>query len=93
MPATTSLDWRVHIHSDPAVLEGKPVVRNSRLSVEFLLGLFAGGWRFEEEVLDSYPRLSPEAIRAVFAFAAESMRERSFYTAALLPDEVARRLQ
>ncbi len=70
------MDWREHIHSDPAILSGKPVVKGTRLSVEFLLALFAAGWT-EEQVLDSYPTLDAEALRAVFAFAAEHVREES----------------
>jgi uncharacterized protein (DUF433 family) len=58
------------IVSDPEILCGKPTVRGTRLSVEFLLGLFADGWA-QEQVLDSYPSLTPEALRAVFAYAAE----------------------
>lgn len=72
------MDWREHIHSDPAILSGKPVVKGTRLSVEFLLGLFAAGWT-EEQVLKGYPNLTRESLRAVFAFAAESTRdERAF---------------
>jgi uncharacterized protein (DUF433 family) len=55
---------------DPRILRGKPTVRGTRLSVEFLLGLFADGWT-HEQVLESYPSLTPEALRAVFAYAAE----------------------
>ncbi len=62
--------WQDHIHSDAAVLAGKPVVRGTRLSVEFLLGLMAEGWT-EPEILENYPQLPPNALRAVFAFAAE----------------------
>jgi len=58
------------IVQDPAILGGKPTVRGTRLSVEFLLGLFADGWT-HEQVLESYPSLTPEALRAVFAHAAE----------------------
>jgi uncharacterized protein (DUF433 family) len=58
------------IVQDPGILGGKPIVRGTRLSVEFLLGLFADGWT-HEQVLDSYPSLTPEALRAVFAYAAE----------------------
>ena len=68
------MDWRDHIHSDPAILSGKPVVKGTRLSVEFLLGLFAAGWT-EEQVLEGYPNLAKESLRAVFAFAAETTRE------------------
>jgi uncharacterized protein (DUF433 family) len=37
-------DWHAYIHCDPQILMGKPVVRGTRLSVEFLIGLFAAGW-------------------------------------------------
>jgi len=50
----------------------------TRLSVEFLLGLFAAGWT-ETQVLESYPGLTSEGLRAVFAFAADCMRDLSFY--------------
>ena len=70
------MDWRTYIQSDPAVLTGKPVVRGTRLAVDFLLGLFAAGWT-HQQVLDSYPQLTPDALRAVFAFAAEAVRENS----------------
>ena len=70
------MDWRGHIHSDPEILSGKPVVKGTRLSVEFLLGLFANGWS-EDQVIENYPTLDAEAIRAVYAFAAEHVREES----------------
>ena len=73
------MDWWHYIHSDPEILGGKPVVKGTRLSVEFLLGLFAAGWS-EQQVLENYPTLTLEALRAVFAFAAESMREDIVYT-------------
>ncbi|MBI4743367.1 MAG: DUF433 domain-containing protein, partial [Actinobacteria bacterium] len=38
------MDWRKFIHSDPEILLGKPTVRGTRLSVEFILGLFAENW-------------------------------------------------
>ena len=72
------MDWREHIHSDPAILSGKPVVKGTRISVDFLLDLFANGWS-EEQVLEGYPNLTQDSLRAVFAFAAESTRdERAF---------------
>ena len=55
---------------DTAILGGKPIVRGTRLSVEFVLALFADGWT-QEQVLDNYAALTPEALRAVFAYAAE----------------------
>jgi uncharacterized protein (DUF433 family) len=38
------MDWQKYIHSDSPILLGKPTVKGTRLSVEFLLGLFAAGW-------------------------------------------------
>ena len=38
------MDWRGYIHSDPGILAGKPVMKGTRLAVEFILGLFAAGW-------------------------------------------------
>ncbi len=76
------MDWQGFIHSDPEVLTGKPIVRGTRLSVDFLLGLFAAGWT-PEQVLESYPGLTREALQAVFAFTAEAMREESFYAVRL----------
>jgi uncharacterized protein (DUF433 family) len=73
------MEWREYIHSDPEILRGKPVVKGTRLAVEFILGLFAADWK-EEEVLENYPTLSHEALQAVFAFAAECIREESLYT-------------
>jgi uncharacterized protein (DUF433 family) len=73
------MDWQPYIHSDPKILVGKPVVKGTRLAVEFLLGLYAAGWT-EAQILESYPTLTPEALRAVHAFAAESVQEERFYT-------------
>ncbi|MGQ9815055.1 MAG: DUF433 domain-containing protein [Candidatus Roseilinea sp.] len=71
-------DWRNHIHSDTKVLRGKPVVKGTRLSMDFLLGLLAAGWT-EQQILDSYPALTPDAVRAIFAFAADALRDQTTY--------------
>ncbi len=72
------IDWSKFIHSDPEILLGKPVIKGTRLSVEFILGLFAEGWT-EQQVLKNYPTLTTESLKAVFAFAADCMREESLY--------------
>ncbi|MEA5603122.1 DUF433 domain-containing protein [Nostoc sp. UHCC 0252] len=51
-----TMDWQQYIHSDPKILLGKPTVKGTRLSVEFLLGLFAAGWT-EQQVVENYPTL------------------------------------
>lgn len=66
------MDWRTMIHSDPNILVGKPVIRGTRLSAEFLLDLLANGWT-TQQILDSYPSLTPESLAAVHS-AASTMK-------------------
>lgn len=66
--------WTDHITSDPRILGGKPVVRGTRLAIDFILGLFAAGWT-QDQVLENYPSLNPDALRAVFAYAADVLHE------------------
>lgn len=73
------MNWEDYIHSDPDILLGKPVFRESRLSVEFILGLFSAGWT-EKQILENYPTLTPEALRAMFSYIQECMREMNFYS-------------
>ena len=72
------MKWQCYIHSDSEILLGKPVVKGTRLAVDFILSLFASGWT-KKQVLESYPTLTSEDLRAVFAFAAECMREETLY--------------
>ena len=67
-------NWEEHIISDPNVLLGKPTIRGTRIAVEFILQLFAEGWD-KKDIQGNYPRVSDEAIQAVFAYLAESMRD------------------
>jgi len=57
------------IVSDPKIMVGKPVVKGTRISVDFLLSLFGQGWT-EKEVLENYPRLTKADLNAVFRYAA-----------------------
>ena len=72
------MNWHDYVHSDSSILAGKPVIRGTRLSVAFLLGLLAEGWTVQE-MLENYPQLSQEALRAVFAFALECTRDELVY--------------
>ncbi len=72
------MDWHEHITSNPKVLGGKPAVCDTRLAVDFILRLFAAGWS-REQVLDSYPSLTPESLQAVFAYAADVLKDDAIY--------------
>ena len=71
-------DWEDRIVVDPKILVGKPVIRGTRLSVEFVLGLLANDWTIEK-VLDEYPQLKREDIIAVLKYAAEMVKEEKAY--------------
>lgn len=62
------------IVSDPKILLGKPIVKGTRLSVDFILSLFGAGWT-EKQVLDNYPMLTREDLVAVFNYAATILEE------------------
>lgn len=62
------MDWHDRITIDPGVLVGKPVVRGTRLAVEFIVGLLAEGWS-EAEILRNYPGLTREDVLACRAYA------------------------
>ncbi|GAB3972164.1 hypothetical protein GCM10028806_23770 [Spirosoma terrae] len=68
------MNWQEYIQSDEKVLQGKPVIKGTRLSVEFLLERLADGWT-EQDLLDNYPRLTKEALQAVFAYVHIAMKD------------------
>jgi uncharacterized protein (DUF433 family) len=63
---------------DPAVLAGKPVIRGTRLSVEFVIGLLADGWS-ESEILRNYPGLTRDDIAACLGYARDVLRSEKIY--------------
>ncbi|HEX9619358.1 MAG TPA: DUF433 domain-containing protein [Polyangiaceae bacterium] len=74
------LDWQERISVDPAVLVGKPVIRGTRLAVEFVIELMANGWT-PEEVVENYPGIALEDVRACLAYARNVLeQERVFAT-------------
>ncbi|MEL7363354.1 MAG: DUF433 domain-containing protein [Bacteroidota bacterium] len=65
------------IHTDPNVMVGKPVIRGTRLTVDFVIGLLAHGATVED-VLDEYARLEREDIQACLLFAQRTLADASF---------------
>jgi len=75
------MDWKAHIGIDADVLGGKPVIRGTRLAVDFIVSLLAQGWSVEQ-VLESYPGVTREQVLACLASAADSLSgERVFFRA------------
>ena len=72
------MNWREYIISDPSILIGKPIIKGTRLSVDFILDLLSNGWT-EEQILKNYPGLNKNSLQSVFSFALECMREEKVY--------------
>jgi len=72
------MTWHDRIAIDEAVLAGKPVVKGTRLTVEFLIELMARGWT-EEQILENYPGITTEDLRACLAYAHEVLAGEKVY--------------
>ena len=70
---------------DPKVMVGKPVIRGTRLTVDYLLNLLAHG-ATEKEILEEYKGLTEEDIRACFLFATKALKETDFMPLAAEPN-------
>jgi uncharacterized protein (DUF433 family) len=69
-----SLDYRQHIVQDPKICGGQPVLRATRVTVRTVLASLAEGATISE-ILEDFPSLDADAVRAVIAFAAASAAE------------------
>jgi uncharacterized protein (DUF433 family) len=67
------------ISIDPNICHGKPCIRGHRIWVSLIMDLMADGLT-TEEILEQYPGLEPDDIRACIAYAAEMTRERIIVT-------------
>ncbi len=72
------MHWQDRITVDPAVLVGKPVIKGTRLAVEFILELLGQGWS-EAEILENYPGITHEDIQACAAYASEILKSERVY--------------
>jgi len=66
------------IEINPKVLKGKAVIKGTRLSVQFILGLLASGAGFEE-ILNEYTNLQKDDILACLSFASNVLNDQLFY--------------
>ena len=67
------IKWEDYIDSIEGKLGGKPCIKGTRLSVDFILGLLGAGWK-REDILEGY-ELKEEQLRAVFLFVRESLED------------------
>ena len=72
------MDWKKHITSDKNILLGKPAIKGTRVSVELILDLLSTGWD-EKMILESYPTLKQDDIKAVFAYLKECIQNELYF--------------
>lgn len=72
------MNWQEHIISDKEVLLGKPTIKGTRISVELILELLATGWT-EKLILESYPGLNEQNLKAVFAYLKDCIQQELFF--------------
>ncbi len=73
------MNWKDYIHSDSEILNGKPIIKGTRISVSFIITLLASGWT-DEEILIEYPHLQKEHIQSALLFVADCMQDEYFYS-------------
>ena len=72
------MNWQERIIVDPQILVGKPVIKGTRLAVEFIVDLLAQGWS-DDEILRNYPGITQDDIRACLSYASEILRAEKIY--------------
>ena len=72
------MDRQERIIVDPQILVGKPVIKGTRLAVEFIVDLLAQGWS-DDEILRNYPGISQDDIRACLSYASDILRAEKIF--------------
>ena len=72
------MSWQERIVINPEILMGKPVVKGTRLAVEFIIDLMAQGW-LEADILRNYPGLTQEDIKACLSYASTVLKTEKVY--------------
>lgn len=72
------MDWKERIIIDPGILVGKPVIKGTRLAVEFVITLLAQGWT-EQEIIRNYPGITRQDIQACLSYASEILSVERVY--------------
>ncbi|MDD2754559.1 MAG: DUF433 domain-containing protein [Methanothrix sp.] len=81
------MNWQERIVSDPRILTGKPVIKGTRLAVEFILDLLANGWS-EVEISKNYPRLTHEDIQTCLCYASALLKSERVYPIKVLQEGI-----
>ncbi len=73
------MNWQERITIDSTILVGKPLIKGTRVSVEFVVDLLGRGWT-AEQILQEYNHLTPEDIQACLAYASDILKSERVYS-------------
>ncbi|MDP3728328.1 MAG: DUF433 domain-containing protein [bacterium] len=71
--------WEKRICTDPEIMVGKPVIKGTRITIDFIIELLAHGWT-QEQILENYPRLKKEDITAALEYSAQALKLETMYS-------------
>ncbi len=72
------MKWQERIEINPQILVGKPVIKGTRIAVEFVIDLMGRGWSVER-ILHEYDHLTEEDIHACLSYAGETLKSERVY--------------
>jgi uncharacterized protein (DUF433 family) len=73
-----TMEWQHRVVIDPDILVGKPVIKGTRIAVEFIIDLLAQGWT-EADILRNYPGVTRDDIQACLAYASTILKAEKVY--------------
>ena len=74
----SGMDWKGRIVVDPEILLGKPTIKGTRMSVEFVIELLGGGATVTD-ILEEYGHVTAEDIQACLGYAGELLKSERIY--------------
>ena len=75
---TLAMKWQDRIITDPQVLTGKPIIKGTRIAVEFVIDLLGRGWT-QKQILAEYDHLTREDVQACLAYASDAPKSERIY--------------
>lgn len=71
-------DWKEKIEINQKIVTGKPIIKGTRITVDFILELLAQGWT-NEKIINNYPQLKKEDIKAALEYSAHALKLETLY--------------
>jgi uncharacterized protein (DUF433 family) len=72
------MKWQDRIVLNPNILVGKPIIKGTRIAVEFILELMSNDWA-EADILRNFPHLKREDLKACLAYAADALKSEKVF--------------